>query len=286
MGAYIIRRLLISIPVLIGITIIGFVALRAAPGDPLLVSANPEVLARLQANPQILEQERHRLGFDQPIFPNQYLHWMGDILHGDLGNSVTSKRPVAYEIGTSAYVLVLGGACFISFYMVKDPRAGLRSALDVRSNPAITREEVISTGRSLLWMRRKDEPGPVDAAMLAVFADFVPGAIGGALGRAGGGNSLDNNLRIRKIVPTEWVLCEMQAQAAARGFGHGHMRLYAQDGTLMATASQSLIAARANTPTAMIRARSPGRTKATAKTGTRTMRRMVRALGRETMATA
>ncbi len=123
----------------------------------------------------------------------------------------------------------------------QDPRAGLRSALLVRSNPAITREEVIRTGRSLLWMRRKDRPGPVDAAMLAVFADFVPGAIGGALGRAGGGNSLDNNLRIRKIVPTEWVLCEMQAQAAARGFGHGHMRLYAQDGTLMATASQSII---------------------------------------------
>ena len=33
----------------------------------------------------------------------------------------------------------------------------------------------------------------------------------------------------------------MQAQAAARGFGHGHMRLYAEDGTLMATASQSII---------------------------------------------
>ena len=122
----------------------------------------------------------------------------------------------------------------------QDPRAGLRGALDVRSNPAITREEVISTGRSLLWMRQK-QPGAIDAAMLAVFADFVPGAIGGALGRAGGGNSLDNNLRIRKIVPTEWVLCEMQAQAAARGIGHGHMRLYAQDGTLMATASQSII---------------------------------------------
>lgn len=132
----------------------------------------------------------------------------------------------------------------------QDPRAGLRRGLDVRSNPAITQEEVMRTGRSLLWMRQKPtvdkQPGPidaapVDAAMLAVFADFVPGAIGGALGRAGGGNSLDNNLRIRKIVPTEWVLCEMQAQAAARGFGHGHMRLYAQDGTLMATASQSII---------------------------------------------
>jgi len=127
----------------------------------------------------------------------------------------------------------------------QDPRAGLRRGLDVRSNPGVTHEEVMRTGRSLLWMRQKQtghtQPGPVDAAMLAIFADFVPGAIGGALGRAGGGNSLDNNLRVRKIVPTEWVLCEMQAQAAARGFGHGHMRLYAEDGTLMATASQSII---------------------------------------------
>jgi peptide/nickel transport system permease protein len=99
-GAYIIRRILISIPVLLGITIIGFVALRAAPGDPLLVTANPEVLARLLANPQILEAERHRLGFDQPIFPNQYLNWLGDLFQGNLGNSVTSKRTVADEIGS------------------------------------------------------------------------------------------------------------------------------------------------------------------------------------------
>jgi acyl-CoA thioesterase len=98
----------------------------------------------------------------------------------------------------------------------------------------------MATGRSQLWIRQKAS-GPVDSAMLAIFADFVPGAIGGALGRGGGGNSLDNNLRVRKIVPTTWVLCDVQAQAAARGFGHGHMRLYAEDGTLMATASQSII---------------------------------------------
>jgi peptide/nickel transport system permease protein len=99
-GAYIIRRILISIPVLLGITIIGFVALRSSPGDPLLVSANQEVLARLLAHPEILEQERHALGFDQPIFPNQYIHWLTDILSGNLGNSVMTKRPVIYEIGS------------------------------------------------------------------------------------------------------------------------------------------------------------------------------------------
>jgi acyl-CoA thioesterase-2 len=124
----------------------------------------------------------------------------------------------------------------------QDPQARLRLGLDVRSIPMDARREIaMETGRTLLWIRQKEQGDPIDAAMLAVFADFVPGAIGGALGRVGGGNSLDNNLRVRKIVPTDWVLCDVQAQAAARGFGHGHMRLYAQDGTLMATASQSIV---------------------------------------------
>jgi acyl-CoA thioesterase len=124
---------------------------------------------------------------------------------------------------------------------VQDPQARLRASLDVRAPKDPARfETAMKTGRSLLWIRQK-RPSVVDAATLAIFADFVPGAIGGALGRSGGGNSLVNNLRVRKIVPTEWVLCDVQAQAAARGFAHGHMRLYAEDGTLMATASQSII---------------------------------------------
>lgn len=124
---------------------------------------------------------------------------------------------------------------------VQDPQARLRQSLDVRAIPGDARHDVaMQTGRTLLWIRQK-QAAPVDAATLAIFADFVPGAIGGALGNGGGGNSLDNNLRVRKIVPTNWVLCDVQAQAAARGFGHGHMRLYAEDGTLMATASQSIV---------------------------------------------
>ncbi len=123
----------------------------------------------------------------------------------------------------------------------QDPHARLRQSLDVRAIPGPARHELaMQTGRTLLWIRQKQD-ARLDAATLAIFADFVPGAIGGALGRGGGGNSLDNNLRIRKIVPTHWVLCDVQAQAAARGFGHGHMRLYAEDGTLMATASQSIV---------------------------------------------
>ena len=100
MGAYIVRRLLISIPVLLGITLIGFVALKMTPGDPLTASLNPEVLANLMARPEVLEQERRRLGFDQPIFPNQYVRWLGNVIQGDFGYSVTSKRSIAYEVGS------------------------------------------------------------------------------------------------------------------------------------------------------------------------------------------
>jgi peptide/nickel transport system permease protein len=98
-GAYILRRILISIPVLIGITIVGFVALKLSPGDPLLTSVNPEVLANLMSHPELLEAERHRLGFDQAIFPNQYLTWLGNVLQGDLGYSITSRRAIVDEIG-------------------------------------------------------------------------------------------------------------------------------------------------------------------------------------------
>src|SRR5262245_7251149 len=61
---------------------------------------NPEVLANLAAHPEILDEERRRLGFDQPIFPHQYLRWLGGVLQGDLGYSISSKRSIAYEIGS------------------------------------------------------------------------------------------------------------------------------------------------------------------------------------------
>lgn len=100
MGAYIIRRLLIAIPVLLGITLVGFIALKLAPGDPLTATVNPEVLANLAENPEILEQKRIELGLDQPIFPHQYVRWLGGVLQGDLGYSISTHRSIAYEIGS------------------------------------------------------------------------------------------------------------------------------------------------------------------------------------------
>jgi len=95
-------------------------------------------------------------------------------------------------------------------------------------------------GRLIIWMRPKAGQD-IDTATLAIFADHVPSGIGNALGVDAGGNSLDNTLRIVNLVPTGWVLCDIGIHAVHAGFGHAAMRLFAEDGQLMATASQSMI---------------------------------------------
>jgi acyl-CoA thioesterase II len=94
-------------------------------------------------------------------------------------------------------------------------------------------------GRSALWVRLPDvEPS---ASALAVLGDYVPWGLGQALGLAGRSNSLDNTLRMVRVHPTEWVLADVRVQAVAQGFGHGVVHLWAEDGTLLATASQSVV---------------------------------------------
>jgi acyl-CoA thioesterase len=96
-------------------------------------------------------------------------------------------------------------------------------------------------GRSALWARMADLPDTT-AAKLAVLGDYVPFGTSQALGRGVGGNSLDNTLRVVTLVPSEWVLVDIEVHALERGFSHGLVHLWAQDGTLLATASQSTIA--------------------------------------------
>jgi acyl-CoA thioesterase len=95
-------------------------------------------------------------------------------------------------------------------------------------------------GRSALWARLPDVLD-MSAATLAILGDYVPFGIGQALGAQAGGNSLDNTLRVAQLVPTEWVLLDIRVHAVRHGFGHGVVHLWADDGTLLATASQSTI---------------------------------------------
>jgi peptide/nickel transport system permease protein len=94
-GAYFLRRVLIAIPVLIGITIAAFFVLAAAPGDPILARMDPEILSRM--TDAQLADIRHNLGLDQPI-PIRYLVWIGGVIHGDFGYSIVSGRPIIDEV--------------------------------------------------------------------------------------------------------------------------------------------------------------------------------------------
>ncbi len=93
MFAYIVRRLALMLVTLIGISIIIFVLLRVVPGNivDILFDAAGFVDPTEKAN---LEKE---LGLDLPIYV-QYLHWIGGLLHGDLGYSYVSEKPALQEI--------------------------------------------------------------------------------------------------------------------------------------------------------------------------------------------
>jgi acyl-CoA thioesterase-2 len=121
----------------------------------------------------------------------------------------------------------------------------IQDRIDTRLARARSWEEIdghpAPSGRSLLWARLPDLLDMSSGASLAILGDYVPFGISQALGRAGGGNSLDNTLRVYRLVPTEWVLLDIRIHAVAHGFGHGVVHLWSQDGTLLATASQSTI---------------------------------------------
>jgi ABC-type dipeptide/oligopeptide/nickel transport system permease component len=91
MGSMLLKRVLAAIPSLIGVVIVTFLLTRAMPGDPAAYFAGPA------ATKEAIEQIRAKLGLDQPLLI-QFVHYVGDLAHGDLGNSLTTGQPVAAEI--------------------------------------------------------------------------------------------------------------------------------------------------------------------------------------------
>ena len=88
---YVIRRLIYAIPVMLVVSIIVFAMLHIAPGDPA------SMLAGEDARPEDVAAVRAKFGLDQPLHI-QYGVWLGNILQGDLGRSIVTRRPVLMEI--------------------------------------------------------------------------------------------------------------------------------------------------------------------------------------------
>ena len=88
---YVAKRLLLLVPVLIGLSILVFAYVRALPGGPAIA------LLGERATQQSVEAINRELGLDQPIFV-QYLRYAGNLIQGDFGSSVLSRRPVVEEL--------------------------------------------------------------------------------------------------------------------------------------------------------------------------------------------
>ena len=68
---------------------------------------------------------------------------------------------------------------------------------------------------------------------------MVPSAVARAAGKMGGGTSLDNSIRYGAMTDTEWILLDMDPYFGSGGYLHGAARVWAEDGTLVAVASQT-----------------------------------------------
>ncbi|MDK2879339.1 MAG: peptide/nickel transport system permease protein [Thermoanaerobacteraceae bacterium] len=85
---YFIKRLLLMIPVILGMTIIVFLILHLSPGDPVDLIVGPNV------TPEVYASIRQKYGLDQPLIV-QYIKFLSNVARGDLGTSILQQRPVS-----------------------------------------------------------------------------------------------------------------------------------------------------------------------------------------------
>jgi len=106
---YVARRILLALPVLVGVSLLVFGVMRLAPGDPAAI------MLGAQATAEDVARLRRDLGLDRPVAV-QYLQWMGRVLQGDLGRSIPLGREVLPEVllRFKATVLLTGGALLIA----------------------------------------------------------------------------------------------------------------------------------------------------------------------------
>ena len=121
MRRYILKRLLLAIPVLLGITIIDYFIMSLA-GNPMDILAGPRMTQ------EAIAFKAAKLGLDQPVWV-QYFNWLGEVLRGNLGYSYKSYQPVAQMIGSHlGPTLLLMGASMVVGLLIAVP-AGIYSAV-------------------------------------------------------------------------------------------------------------------------------------------------------------
>jgi peptide/nickel transport system permease protein len=160
---FIVRRLLLAIPTLIGVTILTFGLLHLAPGGPALA------LAGQHASPAQVDRVNHELGLDRPL-PEQYGIWLVSLLHGDLGFSYIRQQSVAALIGQRLpqTVLLMGCALIVSIFFALP--LGVYQAYR-RNSPF---DRAASVGVFLAWSMPTFWFGTILIAIFAVNLQWFP----------------------------------------------------------------------------------------------------------------
>jgi ABC-type dipeptide/oligopeptide/nickel transport system permease component len=124
MMEYLIKRIVLAIPVLLGVSIAVFLMMHLIPGDP--------ALAMLRGQPTVtpadIDRVRHQMGLDDPL-PVQYLKYIGRVLQGDLGESVKAHRPVLSMIREQAWSTIQLSLAAMVFAIVLGITLGTISAI-------------------------------------------------------------------------------------------------------------------------------------------------------------
>jgi peptide/nickel transport system permease protein len=178
MSRYVVRRLLAMALVLFGVTLVVFGLVHITPGDPARIMLGPA------AREVEVQRLRQQLGLDQPVYV-QYLRWLGNAAHGDLGESIVLRRPVVQEVSQrfSNTLILAGSATLVSFPL--GIGVGLLSA--VRRGSAVDRLLMLlaTVGVSMpsFWFA---------LALIIIFSltlGLLPGT--GMTAAVGGGGALD-----------------------------------------------------------------------------------------------
>src|SRR4051812_22497284 len=107
MLSYALRRLLLLVPVFLAISAVIFLIIHLVPGNPV------DNLARIGSSPEQKLEIAARYGLDKPLV-EQYLIWLQRLAHGDLGNAIVLRQPVAKLIAQNLpYSLALGGCALL-----------------------------------------------------------------------------------------------------------------------------------------------------------------------------
>ncbi|MCC6315932.1 MAG: ABC transporter permease [Thermomicrobiales bacterium] len=127
MTAYILRRLLVMIPLLLGVTFLTFAMINLIPGSPAdIVRSDPKI------RPEARERIEKQLGLDKP-WPVRYVLWLGDLARGNLGYSMYNRVPVADRIGAVLPNTLLLTTSALALALIVAVPLGVYAALRHRS---------------------------------------------------------------------------------------------------------------------------------------------------------